>query len=952
MEFNREPYPTRCLWFKFKVTADFTLEFYQHHQVVRLVEQALGLDHSIWSVLADVITPFQTVNCHYKRGQIYSVLLLFTGKLQTHHTDAFHQILQVFNSNHQEQNHTIPLLPEKLHCYLSGAPVMGLETLRIYSKRQFTADIKFWNKQEDIVLRFYSPTLLFKGKHNDLNLENKGVNLDLIRNRYELTADALLYQLGLNDLIDSPYQPIQIKQDHLFWSDNGNTKGHGVNLQGGLFGSLRIHLSNNTHIKTRIIKALSSAQILGLGSNTNIGMGRFQLQTIDHRSRWAYRSPSPSIFDSLLIEKNLNQAHLQLLQKHPELAATTEVQKFDAAGIIRTLKHGGYKASQLNPYHLILEGKKPRDLLIPSIEDRILQRTVHNLLAPNLDRLSMAYSFGYRSGHSRMQARDTILKLQSRGYVWVLECDILGFFEHVEFSEIENRLRSLLFNDAIVDLIMQWVSAPVKANWTPHSNAKQIQRQSGLPQGASISPILANLLLEPLDAELQYNNYEVIRYADDFIVLCKTKAKAEQASKLITNSLADMRLEVNADKTRVVSPDSDFQFLGYVFRNGMACEVTKHKKPNSVGSTSQFINPENNRFPKNNSQEKNQSKEMTDAFELNYGSTVFVTPPTKLIRQKGGVLQIASKEPTQQNMLSLPWSNISSIICFGRQELSHQVIKSAFQHKAIIYFCSSAGRYLGELSSALTDTSNYKRWQQQTACFSITDTQLQLAQNLVKAKLTNQLLLLQSKQRHKANTFEQISQIKTCLVKINKTISLDSLRGIEGKAAQQYFKCLRLWLNDEFGFNQRQQKNADDPVNTALSLGYSILHRYAETSIRIVGLNPINGFYHVSQGAHQALASDIIEPFRSSIDRCVLSLFNRNQIQHDCFENSNNEKRFNSETLKLCLNAFNTVVLKTYNNEQGQQSSIFKDMIDISHQLRELIHKNRDTSEVQFSRKL
>lgn len=223
-----------------------------------------------------------------------------------------------------------------------------------------------------------------------------------------------------------------------------------------------------------------------------------------------------------------------------------------------------YRPAPLKRLWLPREGKLPRPIGIPVVRDRLLQTAVALTLTPILEGEFEDCSYAYRKGRSVRMAVERIGLLQRQGYHWVVEADIERFFDRIPHARVLDELREIAPDDALLALIAQWLTAPVQ------DGDRLSKTTLGVPQGSPISPLLANLYLDHLDEALLDEGYALVRYADDFIVLAKSRERAEAAVELSDDVLRDLELRLNPLKTRVVNFDTGFRFLGWHFVRSLA----------------------------------------------------------------------------------------------------------------------------------------------------------------------------------------------------------------------------------------------------------------------------------------------------------------------------------------------------------------------------------------------
>jgi len=228
-----------------------------------------------------------------------------------------------------------------------------------------------------------------------------------------------------------------------------------------------------------------------------------------------------------------------------------------------------YQPAPLKRLWLPRPGKEPRPIGIPTVRDRVLQTAVALTITPLLEAEFEECSYAYRRGRSVRMAVERIGVLQRQGYGWVVEADIERFFDCIPHPRLLAELQAVVHDSELVALTGQWLAAPVQ------QGAQLIPVGIGIPQGAPISPLLANLYLDQLDEELLDQGYALVRYADDFIVLAKSRDRAEAAVELSDAVLRDLELRLNPLKTRVVNFDTGFKFLGWNFVRSLAVPVRR-----------------------------------------------------------------------------------------------------------------------------------------------------------------------------------------------------------------------------------------------------------------------------------------------------------------------------------------------------------------------------------------
>lgn len=203
---------------------------------------------------------------------------------------------------------------------------------------------------------------------------------------------------------------------------------------------------------------------------------------------------------------------------------------------------------------------RTRPLGIPTVGDRVVQQAVVQVIEPAFEARFTPSSFGYRPGRSAIDAVGWVREASRRGARWVAEFDVVGFFDNLRHPRLLREVAKVIDDPEVLGLIRRWLKAGVVTETGPEA------REAGTPQGGVISPLLANIYLHRLDVEVRAAGFRLIRYADDFVILCDRRAEALAADRLVRAILADIGLKVAEAKSRVVKIADGFEFLGFQFQ--------------------------------------------------------------------------------------------------------------------------------------------------------------------------------------------------------------------------------------------------------------------------------------------------------------------------------------------------------------------------------------------------
>jgi RNA-directed DNA polymerase len=212
-----------------------------------------------------------------------------------------------------------------------------------------------------------------------------------------------------------------------------------------------------------------------------------------------------------------------------------------------------------------------RPLGIPAIRDRVVQTALRQVLEPIWEVGFAEQSYGFRPGRGCLHALRRVEELLEAGYTFVVDADLKSYFDSIPHERLLADVGHLIADQRILDLVAAYLKAGVLdglQEWTP---------EQGTPQGAVISPLLANLYLNEFDHALAQQGYQLVRYADDFVILCRSHAEAERALAAVRQLVEPRGLTLHPSKTRLVdaSQAGGFDFLGYHFERGYRWPRTK-----------------------------------------------------------------------------------------------------------------------------------------------------------------------------------------------------------------------------------------------------------------------------------------------------------------------------------------------------------------------------------------
>jgi len=235
------------------------------------------------------------------------------------------------------------------------------------------------------------------------------------------------------------------------------------------------------------------------------------------------------------------------------------------AELEQALKAEEYQPEPIKRVEIPKAGGKKRPLGIPAVKDRIVQTALKLVIEPIFEREFEESSYGFRPQRSAKDALREVDELIRQGYTHVVDADLESFFDTIPHAALMRQIEERISDGRVLELIGLFLSQDIiqgMKRWTP---------TGGTPQGAVISPLLANIYLHPLDRQMKQQGYRMVRYADDFVVLCRTAQQAQAALEEVKSWVEQNGLRLNADKNHVGDcrqAGQGFEFLGYRFEAG------------------------------------------------------------------------------------------------------------------------------------------------------------------------------------------------------------------------------------------------------------------------------------------------------------------------------------------------------------------------------------------------
>jgi len=275
------------------------------------------------------------------------------------------------------------------------------------------------------------------------------------------------------------------------------------------------------------------------------------------------------LIDKVWSERNLRASYSKVAANggapgvdHITVEAFGDDLDANVAKLTAALHEGSFEPQAIRRTYIPKPGsREQRPLGIPTVRDRVVQGAIRHVIEPIFEKEFATHSYGFRPGRGCKDALRRVDELMRKGYVYVVDADLKSYFDTIPHDRLLSRLRERIADGRLLKLIESFLKAGVLdglEEWEP---------EAGAPQGAVLSPLLSNIYLNPLDHQLAAQGIEMVRYADDFVILCRSQAEAEHALAQVRQWCEAEGLVLHPNKTKIVDVRTEgFDFLGYHFQ--------------------------------------------------------------------------------------------------------------------------------------------------------------------------------------------------------------------------------------------------------------------------------------------------------------------------------------------------------------------------------------------------
>ena len=571
-----------------------------------------------------------------------------------------------------------------------------------------------------------------------------------------------------NEEHDPPFDDasITLLENRLTWLDLEYGRRDRRRSLGGALGRISIQVHDSV-----ALAALVWGQYARVGRNLHFGFGRYRIEEL---------GPDPTECQRArpLLDLCLRLAAIALA------AADHGIEPDDFQRAAEQLRVGTYRPGRTHRVTLRSGDGDTRELQIPTVQDRALQRLLLARLGPALDRLVLkTSSFAWRRGLSRESAARRIERLVHDGWHFAVRADFDRFFDRIPRSLMRDRLEAWLGDDAATAAVWRFVD-------------RDSEKDVGIPTGAPLSPLLGNLLLDRFDESIEQEGGRLVRYADDFLILTRRREDAERLHSRAHDLASDLLLQLNADSA-VIDLREPFEFLGFQFcheeRVAIRAGPSGPRRVQELGWKDADRAPSPLAIPL--PQETPQPA---------HAGIVVAGPGITHLDVVGSSLKL--RGPDHGDDVDVSLNTIERLILLGPASWTPDAPGKLLRAGVPVHLVSEGGWPMGDLLSDPADDPEAVKAQ----CRAASDpaVALILARPLVRAKLRNFAALLEAAAHPGEPTAARLREIAEQSM---TAASLDALRGHEGAAAAAWYRRMPALLGKGFTFRTRARPMPTDP---------------------------------------------------------------------------------------------------------------------------------------------
>jgi len=554
------------------------------------------------------------------------------------------------------------------------------------------------------------------------------------------------------------------------------------------------------------------------------------------------------------------------------------------------LRSGSYRPGPVRRVQVKKKSGGERTLAIPCVVDRVAQTAAALVLTPVLEPEMEDASHAYRAGRGVATAVARVSALQREGYGYVVDGDIRAYFDSVPHAPLLARLARSVADARLLDLVALWLDSFDDDG-------------IGIPQGSPLSPLLANLYLDEVDEAIETAGVRLVRYADDFVLLCRSEVKATGALARIAALLAERGLELNLEKSRVVSFQEGVRFLGHLFVRSLVfkqAEEAAQSEAEAAAALEQVspppglpaVAPSRPLAPPAGGPAVDESgaaaADLRAAFGAAEAGRLAPIIAPLYVMEKGRRVALRNEAfvvlDGGAELLALPPGQVDRIEIGPAVDISTEAVRQAMAWNVPVAMLNGWGETVGSIEPRLTRRAGLHL--AQAACVLDPERRLALARVLAAGRLRSQ-----QKKLKKLNLTARNATADAIAAKLLKDAdrctvakTVAEAMGFEGAATAQYWRGLAGLLRHGWRLERRERRPPGDAVNAVISWLSAMVTRDVHALVLRRGLHPGFGILHGSADRHEGAVYDLVEEFRAPLAEGVaVALFNRRHLRAEHF---------------------------------------------------------------------
>jgi len=682
------------------------------------------------------------------------------------------------------------------------------------------------------------------------------------KSRYVIEKESFFRSLAsrLSRLFSKNFSPSELIESELeilpyYWDyteikhSSHSQPGH-IQYINGCIGPLYLR-GNFTALKPWLYLSAE----LHAGSKMSASLGYFKLI----KESWEYfdkKFPDLSQLKAIAAEvlERYDNALLDLVQ--PEKGNLKPEEAVNC--LYQELKEGNYLPLPYRAFTIRTESGKERQVEQPEYKDLIAGLYALRLLSPVLDKAYEEESIGFRKGRSREKAIELIREAINEGYLWLVESDIENFFPAINLEKLDALLECYLPEKDVrfKSFLKSMIRAPFR------QRDRVITRERGLAQGHPLSPCLTNLYLDSFDEQVKKLGARLIRYADDFLIFCKTREQAELILQEIEKILAGLELKLKKEKTAIKNVSEGFSFLGYSF-SGTEAEV--------------FRPPETRLLEK----------------------PLFITEPFVFVTVDGNAVSI---KKDGQVIQTIPFRRLGEIMILDKAVVSTSLIKRCVQNKVPLTVALESGYFMTTLRPDskeffLVSARHYNKYARLSEA-----ERTAIARDIVRVRIGGYMKVF--KQKYSSEMKAVLKELREITERLGESTDLNEIRGYEGLASRVIYSNFNTLLGNPAFYLKKRERHPPDRINSLLNFASYLLYSRINALIRSEGLNPYLGFVHSPSDDYESLVADLVDIFRARVDRLIIKLINLRVIDENMFEQKEGAFYLNREAKHRFMSHF------------------------------------------------